>query len=112
MPGEGQLERDAISFTKGCYLGQEIVARMHNMGKVRRRLYVLEGSGAVPKLPKNLFELTGKLVGELRSAYLKDESWLGVALLKTRHVKVGSELRYKNKKVIVVKPLREDLESV
>lgn len=30
-----------ISFTKGCYTGQEIVARMHYRGKVKKRLYVL-----------------------------------------------------------------------
>ena len=33
MPGEGGLEHDAISFTKGCYLGQEVVARMHKWVK-------------------------------------------------------------------------------
>lgn len=36
LPGEtGQLE-DAVSFTKGCYLGQEIVARMKNLGHPKR----------------------------------------------------------------------------
>jgi folate-binding protein YgfZ len=31
-----------ISFTKGCYTGQEIVARMHYRGKVKKRLYLLK----------------------------------------------------------------------
>ncbi len=31
-----------ISFTKGCYTGQEIVARMHYLGKAKKRLYVLQ----------------------------------------------------------------------
>ena len=38
LPAEtGQLER-AVSFTKGCYLGQEIVARMHARGQLARRI--------------------------------------------------------------------------
>jgi folate-binding protein YgfZ len=34
-----QLLRDAISFTKGCYTGQEVVARMHYLGKLKKHLY-------------------------------------------------------------------------
>ena len=30
---------DGVSFTKGCYTGQEIVARMHYLGKLKRRMY-------------------------------------------------------------------------
>ena len=30
---------DAISFTKGCYVGQEIVARTQNLGRIKRRMY-------------------------------------------------------------------------
>ena len=32
---------NAVSFTKGCYTGQEIVARMHYLGKAKQRLYHL-----------------------------------------------------------------------
>jgi len=40
---------DAVSFTKGCYTGQEIVARMHYLGKAKQRLYHLsvESKGAI-----------------------------------------------------------------
>ena len=31
---------DSISFTKGCYPGQEVVARMHFLGKLKRRMYL------------------------------------------------------------------------
>lgn len=34
-----QVVRDAISFTKGCYTGQEVVARMHYLGKLKKHLY-------------------------------------------------------------------------
>jgi hypothetical protein len=39
---------DAISFKKGCYTGQEIVARMHYLGKLKRRMYRLGAAGQTP----------------------------------------------------------------
>jgi len=38
MPAEAGIEGRAVSFTKGCYIGQETVARLHYKGKPNRRL--------------------------------------------------------------------------
>ncbi len=38
---------NGVSFTKGCYVGQEVVARMHNKSIVRKRIVRLTGSGAL-----------------------------------------------------------------
>lgn len=47
LPAEAGLDKTHISFTKGCYPGQEPIARQHYRGKVNRRLRVLEiGGGA------------------------------------------------------------------
>ena len=94
LPGEGGLERNAIAFTKGCYLGQEVVARMHNVGKAQRGLFVVRGKGAIPDLPLVLKNSESKRVGELRTAYLDGETWQGVAILKTRFAIAGETLRY------------------
>lgn len=93
LPGEGGFERAGISFTKGCYLGQEVVARMHNVGKAQRQLFRVTGEGLPPTCPSELLNEEGKKVGELRSAYPDGAHWEGAALLKTRFVGVGSELR-------------------
>jgi len=55
-----------ISFTKGCYTGQEIVARMHYRGKAKKRLYLLEIS-ADSRPAKNMLISTteNKAVGEI-----------------------------------------------
>lgn len=37
-----------INFQKGCYVGQEIIARLHYLGNVKRRGYVVRGEGAPP----------------------------------------------------------------
>jgi tRNA-modifying protein YgfZ len=45
LPAEAGLEDTHISFSKGCYPGQEPIARQHYRGKVNRRLRVLEIDG-------------------------------------------------------------------
>jgi len=81
LPNEGGLERDAISYTKGCYLGQEVMARLKNLGKVRRRLVRVEGAGLAPvELPAPLFA-DGKKLGELRSAVSVGNGFVGLALI-------------------------------
>jgi folate-binding protein YgfZ len=108
LPGEGEFELDATSFNKGCYLGQEVVARMHHIGKPQRRLFVVEcRSSKIPQLPCALYNAESKRVGELRSAYTYDDCWSGVALLKTRLAAIGVTLHFNNEELTVVAPLRE-----
>lgn len=57
---------DGVSFRKGCYTGQEIVARMQYLGKLKRRLYRLAGSGTAPAVGTELFSpVHGSSVGEV-----------------------------------------------
>ncbi|MGC6424499.1 MAG: YgfZ/GcvT domain-containing protein [Lentimonas sp.] len=106
MPGEGGLEQDAVSFTKGCYLGQEVVARMHNVGRPQRSLYVIEGAGSIPQCSAVLSNEDAKTVGELRTAYQVGDNWQGVALLKHRFVSVGECLNLGDHRVKVTRTLR------
>jgi tRNA-modifying protein YgfZ len=48
LPAEAGLDKTHVSFTKGCYPGQEPIARLHYRGKVNRRLRVLDVEGATP----------------------------------------------------------------
>ena len=65
LPAEAGLDERAISFTKGCYPGQEPIARLHHRGKVNRRLRVLEVEGAEPGQE---ISYAGKVVGRVTSA--------------------------------------------
>lgn len=68
LPNEGGLDAVAISYTKGCYLGQEVMARLKAMGTVRRRLVRVRAAGhAPPSVPCALLQ-GEKRAGELRSA--------------------------------------------
>jgi tRNA-modifying protein YgfZ len=66
LPAEAGLEATHISFTKGCYPGQEPIARLHYRGRANRGLRVLE----LPDVPEYDAELLheGKVVGRVTSA--------------------------------------------
>jgi tRNA-modifying protein YgfZ len=68
MPAEAGLDERAISFTKGCYPGQEPVARLHYRGHPNRGLRVLAlGGDELPAYDAEL-ALDGKVVGRMTSA--------------------------------------------
>lgn len=84
LPQEGGLEVDALSFNKGCYLGQEVMARLHAMGQVQRKLTPVILGTWPSGLPVPLFSGT-KEVGMLTSATRPETGkWQGLAMLKTR----------------------------
>ena len=58
----GLHERGAVSFTKGCYLGQEVVARAQHRGQVKRNLTALHWTGT-PPTPGTAIEAGNREVG-------------------------------------------------
>jgi tRNA-modifying protein YgfZ len=68
LPAEAGLDETHISFTKGCYPGQEPIARQRYRGKVNRRLRVLELEGDEVPAPDSELVRDGKVVGRVTSA--------------------------------------------
>lgn len=71
LPAEAGLEATHISFTKGCYPGQEPVARLHYRGHPNRSLRVLQLED-VPEYDAELLH-EGKVVGRVTSAVRRDD---------------------------------------
>jgi folate-binding protein YgfZ len=65
LPAEAGLTETHVSFTKGCYPGQEPIARQHYRGKVNRRLRVLHVESAAPG---DEIRLDDKTIGRITSA--------------------------------------------
>jgi folate-binding protein YgfZ len=65
LPAEAGLDKTHISFTKGCYPGQEPIARLHHRGHVNRRLRVLDVESAQPG---DEIRFADKPVGRVTSA--------------------------------------------
>jgi folate-binding protein YgfZ len=67
LPQETSQMR-ALHFSKGCYLGQEIVERIRSRGNVHRHLRQLESTGPVPAAGTELITNAGAIAGQITSA--------------------------------------------
>jgi folate-binding protein YgfZ len=66
LPAEAGLDGRAVSFTKGCYPGQEPLARLHHRGHVNRTLRVIGVDGVARQADEVVYE--GAVVGRVTSA--------------------------------------------
>lgn len=85
IPHELDWLRTAVHLSKGCYRGQETVAKVHNLGHPPRRLVSLQldGSGSVLPLPGALVRSAGDVVGEVRAAALHfEEGPIALAIVR------------------------------
>jgi hypothetical protein len=76
----GITERGAISLKKGCYPGQEIVARLHYLGRGKRHIQLLE-SDLEPDLRHPIANLSGQSIGEWLVIESDEQKWLGLAVV-------------------------------
>jgi folate-binding protein YgfZ len=87
------LER-AVSFTKGCYPGQEIVARMHARQQVARRIAGIRvEDGGLPLAGAKVFDDKGNEIGGVTSSTVSpilSNAAIALALLKKPHFTTGS----------------------
>lgn len=75
----GAEELAAVSYSKGCYIGQEVVSRAKHQGTLRKKLFkIISGTEIAPmKLGDNITDLNGDKIGIFCSSYKN----LGIALL-------------------------------
>lgn len=93
IPQEANLGAlGALSFDKGCYTGQETVARIHFRGHVNRHLRVLHSSTPLPT-GAELRTAEGKVVGDVRSSALSPRLGpIAIAMVR-REVEPGTSLQ-------------------
>ncbi len=81
LPQEGGLAESSVDFDKGCYLGQEVMARLRATGKARRQTVPVKWSGQdLISTPVGLYSGNRKL-GELRSLVMGKDGGHGIALV-------------------------------
>lgn len=105
IPHEAGLQGSHISYTKGCYTGQEIVERVRSRGQVnRRRIELLFSGGAVPE-PDTLLTLDGKEVGYVtRAARTWDpQRILGMGYARKEASAPGTVLQCADRTATVIK---------
>ncbi|XP_069323583.1 putative transferase CAF17, mitochondrial isoform X2 [Eulemur rufifrons] len=94
LPLESNLAfMNGVSFTKGCYIGQELTARTHHMGVIRKRLFPVRLSGPIPAsgIAPGTPVLTesGQAAGKFRAG----QGDVGLALLQSEKIKSPLHIR-------------------
>lgn len=104
LPQELDRNTQAISFTKGCYLGQETVARIDAIGHVNRLLVGIKFSGdTIPDRGTELLS-AGQKVGDMTSAAWSPrlQAPLALAIVRRNCAKLGNQLETKCGQAVVV----------
>ncbi len=98
LPQEIDRDADATSFKKGCYLGQETIARLDALGQVQKKLFpVYIESNLALQTPQNIL-FGSEIAGTLTSAYSSQTSkyQIGFAMLKRKYFKQADGLKLAN----------------
>ncbi len=100
IPLECGIEARAVSYSKGCYIGQEVINRIHSIGHVNRELVGLRLADDLKSLPARgdkLFK-DGKEVGHITSAIASPTLKANIALGYVRREAhaVGNEVKLRN----------------
>jgi folate-binding protein YgfZ len=96
IPHEAGLESSHISYTKGCYTGQEIVERVRSRGQVHRRRVLLNFTGEVVPEPTAALTVDGKEAGTVTRAA---RAWdpprvIGMGYVKSPANAAGTRLQW------------------
>jgi folate-binding protein YgfZ len=94
-PQEAGLEERAVSFSKGCYLGQEVICTLENRGRLTRRLARLTASAGALVPGSELQDSEARQVGKITSAALDPDSGqlLALGYVKNAAARAGEKLR-------------------
>lgn len=94
LPQEIGRTAQTISFTKGCYLGQETVARIDAMGHVNRKLRQFQIEGELVPAAGTELVLDGKSVGRITACVFspRRDALLALGYVRTPHSAAGTRL--------------------
>ena len=89
---------NGISYKKGCYTGQEIVARTHYLGKIKKRIFSIETESESMKYGDVIHNVDSESIGEVISN-TQDVQSLNIALAILRLDSLDKELYVNNEKI-------------
>lgn len=95
IPIEAGLEARAINYDKGCYIGQEVIARIHHRGRVNRHLLGFRIDADQVETPSALIageKEAGQLTSVVHSPRLGG-ALIGIGIIHRKYMEPGTELR-------------------
>lgn len=91
-PKECNLEK-FISYTKGCYIGQEVIARLDAQGKVPKKLVLINSEDEI-KINDKIY-IEGKEAGFISSSSLKKDLYVGLGFIRSIHLDINKNYSIK-----------------
>lgn len=73
-----------VSFSKGCYTGQEVVARLHYKGASKKTLRRISGSGQAPEPLLAVTDEAGQSIGQIVRTATDGSTWHGLAVINLK----------------------------
>lgn len=102
-PQEASLEKLAVSFQKGCYLGQEVICRLEMRGHVSRKLVPLSLEGAEAPERGAEVKADGRSVGQVTSATSDEKGGaIALAMLRYAYAEPGKKVEVGGREATVI----------
>jgi len=94
LPPEAGFETDAISSTKGCYIGQEVISRLRSVGHVNRHLCVLGTDQSLSSPSGDCTSQDGTVLGKITSSTPLDHhsGCIALAMIKREQAQPGNSV--------------------
>jgi len=102
-PQEASLEKIAVSFQKGCYLGQEVVCRLEMRGHVVKKIVPVRLEGDPPAAGVEVRSTDGKVLGAISSTTHADgQGALALAMVRLDFTEPGTKLEVGGREATVL----------
>jgi tRNA-modifying protein YgfZ len=104
LPQEVDRDRQAICFTKGCYLGQETIARLDALGQIQKKLCRIQLEGVTPIDSTKVNNDQGKEVGWITSSAVdpSNANTLAFTFLRRGYFELGTVLQVSGRRCEVI----------
>jgi folate-binding protein YgfZ len=111
FPVEVGLDKSAVDFHKGCYVGQEVVSRLESVGEARRKLvrWIAGNEHECPPIGSEIFSPTSepsRMLGVVTSATTFAGMAFGLAMLRKEAAAQGTLLKAAGATICVLPPVR------
>lgn len=105
LPAEAGIVEQSVSFTKGCYPGQEPIARLHHRGHANRSLRLLRIDADAPPASETELIHDGKVVGRITSAVVREDDVVALAYVRVE-VPTDASLQVGDAHATMISPRR------
>lgn len=93
---------NAVNYEKGCYIGQELTARTHHTGQIRKKLYFVKIEKNITLDKNTKISCDSNNCGIILSSFIKDNYFYGLALIKDEFMNSSEKFEANGEKIMII----------